>query len=71
MTNEDVKLHDPHEFDKRFVDYTSECETYEEAYLMAEADYKKAGLGNRKYSSYNSFRVARTKRIKRMRKVVD
>ena len=64
MTNPDVHLHDPRKFDERFVDYTAECDTYEEAYLRTEQDYRKV-FGKRKYSSYNSFRVSRTKRIKR------
>ena len=63
--SEDVKLHDPREFDKRFIKYTAEADTYEEAYAMAESDYK-AIFKSRRYSSYNSFRVSRSKRIKKM-----
>lgn len=64
MSETDVKLHDPAEFDDRFVKHTGECQTYEEAYILTEEDYKKV-FGKRKYSSYNSFRVSRSKRLKK------
>ncbi|MAO64283.1 MAG: hypothetical protein CL666_04730 [Balneola sp.] len=58
-----VKLHDPYVFDERFVECTRECDTYEEAYDLVEQEYKSV-FGKRKYSNYNSYRVARRKRIK-------
>jgi len=58
-----VKLHDPHEFDERFIECTRECDTYEEAYDQVEQEYRSV-FGKRKYSNYNSYRVARRKRIK-------
>ncbi len=53
----DVKLHKPEHFDRRFEKYYRESETYIEAYKKTESDYK-AVFGERKYSSYNSFRNA-------------
>lgn len=69
MSETDVKLHDPAEFDQRFVDHTGDCQTYEEAYILTEEDYKKV-FGKRKYSSYNSFRVSRSKRLKNRKEAV-
>lgn len=59
-----IYLHDPHNFDERFVEKTKECDTYEEAYLAVEEEYKKA-FGDTKYSNYGSYRVARRRRIKK------
>jgi hypothetical protein len=59
----DVKLYDPHEFDRRFIEHTTRCQTYEQAYLQTEKDFKKV-FGRNKYSGYNSFRVARSRRTK-------
>lgn len=58
-----VRLHDPYEFDQRFIECTRECDTYEEAYAVVEKEHKSV-FGKRKYSNYNSYRVARRKRIK-------
>lgn len=67
MTHDDdrnLAFHD--EFDKRFVRYTYEADTYEEAYHKTELDYKRAFPGKGpKYASYNSFRVSRSQRLKR------
>jgi hypothetical protein len=58
-----VYLHNPHEFDARFLEKTMECDTYEEAYYAVEEEYKST-FGTTKYSSYNSYRVSRRHRIK-------
>lgn len=60
----DISLHDPAQFDKRFLDYTQKTDTYEEAYALTEQDYIKV-FGCHKYSNYNSYRVSRYKRIKK------
>ena len=64
MPKKDIHLNDPEAFEKRWLEYTATADTYEEAYLMVEEDYKKV-FGKRKYSGYNSFRVARRNRMKR------
>lgn len=53
----DINLHKPIEFDRRFEEHLEGCETYLQAYHLTEQDYK-AIFGERKYSSYNSFRNA-------------
>lgn len=58
-----VHLHNPYEFDKRFMEKAKECDTYEEAYHEVEKEHKST-FGTRKYSSYNSYRNARSRRIK-------
>ena len=63
--NEHAKLRDIQEFERRYIEYTKDSETYEEAYNRVESDYKKA-YGKARYSNYNSFRVARSRRIKRI-----
>ena len=60
----DVHLTNPANFDQRYVEHTAEARTYEEAYLLTEKDYRRV-FGKNKYSNFDSFRVARSKRIKR------
>lgn len=69
MSNPDIKLHKPEEFDKRFVEHTTNTDTYEEAYLLTENDFKTV-FGQRKYSNYNSFRASRSQRLKRKKQDV-
>jgi len=59
---EHVQLHDPYKFDERFVALTSEYDTYEEAYEAVEKEYKSV-FKTSKYSNYNSYRMARKRRI--------
>lgn len=53
----DIQLYKPEHFDKRFEEYSKRCDTYIRAYRLTERDFKKV-FGERKYSSYNSFRNA-------------
>lgn len=64
--NDDHQLVFPENFDERFVEHTADTDTYEEAYHLTERDYRRA-FGRNKYSSYNSFRVTRSQRLKRQR----
>jgi|GEM_PF-2320109 len=64
---ERVRLHDPKEFDKRFIEKTRESDTYEEAYFEVEKEHKSV-FGANKYSNYESYRVSRYKRIKNNQK---
>lgn len=59
-----IHLREPEEFDKRFLDYVSESESYPEAYFKVEMEHR-LSFGENKYSSYDSFRAARYKRIKK------
>lgn len=52
----------PEGFDDLFIHYTKECRTYVEAYFKAERDHIKKH-GRTKYSSYDSYRTARAKRL--------
>lgn len=56
-------LFDVDVFDRKFVEYASESDTYEEAYSKVEQDHR-ALYGRNKYSNYNSFRNAYTVRLK-------
>lgn len=62
-----VELHDPYKFDQRFIEKTKKAETYEEAYLEVEKEYKLVFRKN-KYSNYESYRKARERRIKNLTK---
>lgn len=70
MSIPDAKLVFSEEFDQRFIEYSRECRTYEQAYLKVEEDFK-AVFGKTKYTGYNSFRVSRYKRIKTKRRGSD
>lgn len=61
-----VKLHDPVEFDRRFIEATATSNTYEEAYNKVEEEHKKT-FGVTKYANYESYRKARARRIKDQR----
>lgn len=61
--NENIKLNDPIEFDKRFNSYLPEAETYQQAYQRTEADFE-AVFGHTKYSNYDSYRRAKRRRQK-------
>lgn len=60
---EPFQLADPHKFDQRFIELTHKTTTYEEAYEQCESEHESA-WGKKKYSSYNSYRNTRTKRMK-------
>jgi hypothetical protein len=57
-----VDLRDPAKFDVRFVEMTENCGTYEEAYLAVEEEFKQV-FKTTKYSNYESYRKARSRRI--------
>lgn len=59
-----IHLHDPAEFDRRFEELVPESDTYRTAYLRVEKEHE-ATFGYRKYSNYESYRVTRSRRIKR------
>lgn len=58
-----IYLHNPHKFDDRFLEKTRSCDTYEEAYQAVEEEYRKA-FRTTKYKNYESYRKARSRRIK-------
>lgn len=57
----DFKLETPAGFAARVDSYLPDAETVEEAYNMAEQDHI-AIFGERKYKSYDSYRMARRRR---------
>jgi hypothetical protein len=57
-----LKLIDPHEFDRQFWELTQD-RTHEQAYKELEKRYKQV-FGQNRYSSYDSYRVARDRRRK-------
>jgi len=59
-----LALLSPEGFEKRFYKNCKETKTNFEAYEVTEKEYKKI-FNKRKYSSYDSFRVSMTKRIKK------
>tara|TARA_R110002020_G_scaffold431046_3_gene640884 strand:- start:401 stop:607 length:207 start_codon:yes stop_codon:yes gene_type:complete len=59
-----LALLSPEGFEKRFYKNCKETKTNYEAYEVTEKEYKKI-FNKRKYSSYDSFRVSMTKRIKK------
>jgi hypothetical protein len=61
-----ARLHDPDEFERRFQELIPEHPTYEMAYEAVESEYE-SQFCRTKYAGYNSFRVARSNRIKRKR----
>lgn len=52
-------------FNKMFESYMGICTTQEKAYEMVESIHERA-FGHRKYSDFNSFRVVRFRKIKKM-----
>lgn len=59
-----LDLLDPHEFDRRFNQHNGESRTQKEAYFKTEADYRQT-FGENKYKSWDSYRSARWKRIRK------
>lgn len=59
-----MHLHNPHEFDARFLEKLAECDTMEEAYLQVEDEYKRT-FGEPKYRNFESYYRARRCRIKK------
>tara|TARA_R110002051_G_scaffold324860_1_gene424194 strand:- start:356 stop:562 length:207 start_codon:yes stop_codon:yes gene_type:complete len=59
-----LALLSPEGFEKRFYKNCKETKTNFEAYEVTEREYKSI-FNKRKYSSYDSFRVSMTKRIKK------
>lgn len=51
-------------FDKIFIEKTQVSKTYEEAYLMVEAERKKYFPNSPCYANYDSYRKSRSRRIK-------
>lgn len=62
-----AKLHDPEQFDRRFIELVPEYRTMKEAYQAVEKEYKFL-FEQTKYSNYNSYRVTRSVRVNRMLK---
>lgn len=58
-----VHLNDGQKFDERFNELTDKYDTYPETWEAVEDEYR-AIFGKNKYSSYDSYRTARRKRIK-------
>ena len=60
----DLKLLDIQEFDKAFYSAMSSHNTHEEAYESVEKRYVSI-VGKRRYSSFQSYRVVRNRRLKK------
>lgn len=57
---------DPKGFDELFEQEISKHDTYEEAYLALEAEYQQV-FSKPRYTSYESYRIARRQRIKKVK----
>src|SRR5699024_8563867 len=57
-----VHLDDPEAFNKRFDELLKEYETYRQTYFAVEAEYVRS-FGKNKYSGYESFKSARSRRL--------
>lgn len=60
-------LHKPEEFDRRFEQKRIKADTYEQAYLEVEKEYRST-FGESKYSNYESYRKCYQDRLKRKMK---
>ena len=58
-----LALLSPSGFEKRFHKHCKETKTYSEAYELTEKEYQK-NFGKRRYSSYDSFRVTKNRKIR-------
>jgi len=56
-----IELELPQKFNERFDQLIKEYPTYRRAYEHVEREYGCVRNGRKKYSSYNSFRNARTR----------
>lgn len=63
VSERQLKMLKAEEFDKLFEQEINQAETYEQAYERLEREYQQA-FGERRYSSYDSFRISRHKRRK-------
>jgi len=63
LSKDDLNLWRPDVYDKRFNKHLADCDTLNEAWEQTEKDFKRI-FGTNKYKNYNSFRVARERRIK-------
>jgi hypothetical protein len=51
-------------FNEKFESNMRLCSTYKKAYLKTETEFKKV-FGEQKYASYDSFRMVRSRKIKK------
>lgn len=58
-----LALLSPAGFEKRFHTHCKETKNYEQAYEKTEKEYEK-NFGKRRYSSYDSFRVTKNRKIR-------
>tara|TARA_R100000664_G_scaffold4828_1_gene9559 strand:+ start:2092 stop:2307 length:216 start_codon:yes stop_codon:yes gene_type:complete len=54
-------------FNQRFEQNMRVCNTYKNAYLKTEEQYKDV-FGEKKYASYDSFRIVRARKMKKNKK---
>ena len=58
-----LALLSPSGFERRFHKHCKETKNYEQAYEKTEKEYE-ASFGKRRYSSYDSFRVTKNRKIR-------
>lgn len=63
ISRDDLKLNTPDGFNKRFEHYLKTSDTQSDAYMKAEQDHASL-FGTEMYSSYDSFRVCRNRKMK-------
>ena len=56
-------------FNQRFEQNMRVCNTYKNAYLKTDAQYQGA-FGQKKYASYDSFRIVRARKMKKNKKKI-
>lgn len=65
MESESIRINlDTQTFEKIFEEKTQTSSTYESAYQEAEIEHEKL-CGHNRYSSYDSFRKTRSRRMKK------
>lgn len=68
MESESIRLNlDAETFAKIFNEHLPQTDTYEQAYERAEEQHEKL-TGHKRYSNYDSFRIARYQRMKKKNK---
>jgi len=66
-SKEDLNLWRPEVYDRRFNQHVESMDTLNEAWEATERDFKRI-FGTPKYKNYQSFKVARIRRLKNKRK---
>lgn len=64
VCKEDIELNSIEGFEKRYFEYLEICRTASEAFKKANDDYFRI-FGHDKYSSYDSFRIVRNRKMKK------